>query len=145
MATYPRHKKAKLLRDYMIQTDTVKMFKEDEKDDSIFFRTVYTMAEDRKQVVLTINDSVYLGLQSLLVQNVPVEKNADVLALLNQCNLELPTVKYVLTKDQCIVVSMFFPADENHFNAGLVMGAMVQVLKNVNEKHYAKIKETVGE
>lgn len=144
MATYPRHKKAKLLRDFMIQTNTISMFREDENDSTIFFRSVYPMGEDKKQVVININDTVYLGLQSLLFQQIPVEKNADLLVLLNECNLELPTVKYVLTKDQCVVVSMFFPADENHFNAAMIMGTVVQVLKHINEKHYEKIKELLA-
>lgn len=143
MATYPRHKKAKLIRDFMIQTNTVNMFKEDENNDTIFFRSIYPMGEDKKQVVININDSVYLGLQSLLFQEVPVEKKEAVLNVLNECNLELPTLKYVLTKDQCVVVSMFFPADENHFNPGLIMGTIVQILKNVSEKHYNKIKEVI--
>ncbi|MBE6023015.1 MAG: hypothetical protein E7231_07250 [Cellulosilyticum sp.] len=143
MATYPRHKKAKMIRDFMIQTDTVKMFKEDENDDTIFFRSVYPMGEDKKQIVININDSVYLGLQALLVSEVPEEKNDEVLKVLNECALELPTVKYVLTKDKCVVISMFFPADENHFNPQLIMGTIVQVLKNVNEKHYAKIKAVI--
>lgn len=145
MATYPRHKKAKLIRDFMIQTNTVSMFKEDENNDTIFFRSIYPMGEDKKQVVININDSVYLGLQSLLFQEVPVEKKEALLNVLNECNLELPTLKYVLTKDQCVVVSMFFPADENHFNPGLIMGTIVQVLKNVSEKHYSKIKEVIEE
>lgn len=140
MAVQPRHKKAKLLRDYMIQTDMIKMFKEEEKDDHILFRTLYPMAEDKKPVVLTINDSIYLALQILIVQNIPEEKAEEVLTLLNECNLELPAVKYVLTQDHCIVISMFFPVDENHFNPALILGTMMQVLKTVSERHYAKIK-----
>lgn len=143
MAAYPRHKKARMLRDFMIQTDTIKMFKEDENDDTIFFRSIYPMGEDKKQIVITINDSVYLGLQALIAANVPEEKNDEVLRVLNECALELPTVKYVLTKDHCVVISMFFPADENHFNAQLIMGTIVQVLKHVNENHYAKIKSVI--
>lgn len=143
MATYPRHKKAKLIRDFMIQTNTVNMFKEDENNDTIFFRSIYPMGEDKKQIVININDTAYLGLQGLLFQEVPVEKREAVLKVLNECNLELPTVKYVLTNDQCVVVSMFFPADENHFNAGLIMGTIVQILKNVNDRHYAKMKEVI--
>ena len=143
MATYPRHKKAKLIRDFMIQTNTVSMFKEDENNDTIFFRSIYPMGEDKKQIVININDTAYLGLQGLLFQEVPVEKREAVLNVLNECNLELPTVKYVLTNDQCVVVSMFFPADENHFNAGLIMGTIVQILKHVNDRHYAKMKEVI--
>lgn len=145
MATEQRYKKAKILRDYMIQADVLKMFKEDEKDDTIFFRTAYTMAGDRKQVVLAINDSVYLGLQALLVQNVPAEKNAEVLAYLNECNLELPTVKYVLTKDQAVVASMFFTADEKTILPQMIIGGTMQVLKNVAERHYSKLKDIIGE
>ena len=143
MATYPRHKKAKMIRDFMIQTDTVKMFKEDENNDTIFFRSVYPMGEEKRQIVININDSVYLGLQALILPEVPEEKNEEMLKVLNECSLELPTVKYVLTKDHCVVISMFFPADENHFNPQLIMGTIVQVLKNVNEKHYAKIKAVI--
>ena len=143
MAAYPRHKKARMLRDFMIQTDTIKMFKEDENDDTIFFRSVYPMGEDKKQIVITINDTVYLGLQALIAAKVPEEKNDAVLKVLNECALELPTVKYVLTKDQCVVISMFFPADEDHFNAQLIMGTIVQVLKHVTENHYAKIKSVI--
>lgn len=143
MATYPRHKKAKLIRDFMIQTNTVNMFKEDENNDTIFFRSIYPMGEDKKQIVININDTAYLGLQGLLFQEVPVEKRETVLKVLNECNLELPTVKYVLTNDQCVVVSMFFPADEKHFNAGLIMGTIVQILKHVSERHYDKMKEVI--
>ena len=140
MAANPRHKKARMIRDFMIETKTIEMFKEEERDDTIFFRSIYPMGEDKKQVVITINDTVYLGVQSLLLNEIPEEKNEAVLACLNECNLELPTVKYVLTKDQCVIVSMFFPVDEAHFNAGLIMGVIVQVMKNVSEKHYEKIK-----
>lgn len=144
MAANPRHKKARMLRDFMIETKTINMFKEEEKDDTIFFRSIYPMGEDKKQVVITINDTVYLGVQSLLLNEIPEEKNEAVLTCLNECNLELPTVKYVLTKDQCVIVSMFFPVDESHFNAGLIMGVIVQVMKNVSEKHYEKIKAVLA-
>ncbi len=144
MAANPRHKKARMLRDFMIETKTINMFKEEEKDDTIFFRSIYPMGEDKKQVVITINDTVYLGVQSLLLNEIPEEKNEAVLTCLNECNLELPTVKYVLTKDQCVIVSMFFPVDESHFNAGLIMGVIVQVMKNVSEKHYEKIKAALA-
>ena len=129
-----------MLRDFMIETKTISMFKEEEKEDTIFFRSIYPMGEDKKQVVITINDTIYLGVQSLLISEIPEERNAALLDCLNECNLELPTVKYVLTKDQCVVVSMFFPADHEHFHAGLIMGSIVQVMKNVAEKHYDKIK-----
>lgn len=144
MAASPRHKKARILRDFMIETQTVNMFKEEEKNDTIFFRSIYPMGEEKKQVVITINDTVYLGVQALLLGEIPEEKNEAVLACLNECNLELPTVKYVLTKDQCVIVSMFFPADETHFNAGLIMGVVVQVMKNVAEKHYDRIKAALA-
>ena len=143
MATNPRYKKAKLIRDFMIKTNTVKMFKEDEDDDTIFFRSIYPMGEDKRQIVININDTAYLGLQCLLFQEVPAEKREAVLQVLNECNLDLPTIKYVLTNDHCVVVSMFFSADENHFNPGLIMGTIVQVLKNVSERHYSKMKEVI--
>ncbi len=143
MAANLRHKKARMLRDFMIETKTVEMFKEEEKDDTIFFRSIYPMGEEKKQVVITINDTVYLGVQSLLISEIPEERNAALLDCLNECNLELPTVKYVLTKDQCVVVSMFFPADHEHFNPGLIMGAIVQVMKHVAERHYNRIKAAI--
>ena len=144
MAVNLRHKKARMIRDFMIETKTLEMFKEEERNDTIFFRSIYPMGEnDNKQVVITINDTVYLGVQSLLLNNIPEECNPAILDCLNECNLELPTVKYVLTKDQCVVVSMFIPADHEHFNAALIMGTIVELMKNVSKRHYEKIKAAI--
>lgn len=112
MATYPRHKKARMIRDYMIEKDVIKMFKEEEQEKVILFRTVYPMKGDNKPVVINVDDTPYVGTQILVAAEVPAEKRADVLELINKFNLELPTVKYVLTADDGIVASMFFPADE---------------------------------
>lgn len=141
MATYPRHKKARIIRDCMIETDIIKMFKEDEQENSIFFRTVYPMGEDRKQVVINVDDTIYLGVQTLLVENVPEEKSAEVKQLLNTFNLELPTVKYVLTKDLNIISSMFFIADEKHLDGRLVVGTVIQMMKTIADRHYSELKK----
>ena len=140
MAANSRHKKARMLRYFMIETKTVNMFKEDEKDDTIFFRSIYPMGEDKVQVVMTINDSPYLGVQALLLKDVGEDKNTQIIECLNELNLELPTLKYVLTKDHCVVVSMFFPADEKHFGPALIMGTVVQMMKTVANNHFARLK-----
>ena len=145
MATYPRHKKARMIRDFMIEKDIVKLFNEDEKNDNVFFRTAYPMQGDNKQVVINIDDSVYLGVQILMAQSVPEEKRAGLLELLNQLDLEMPTVKYVLTKDNAIVTSMFFTADETNFNGALIMTVILNLLKTVSEKHYGRIKEFLAQ
>jgi hypothetical protein len=144
MATYPRHKKARMLRDFMIQTDMVNLFKEDEQQDTIFFRTAYPMLGDNRQVVINIDDTVYAAVQTLLIEDVPQEKTEEVLKCLNEFNLQYPTLKYVLTKDHHIITSMFFNGDENTFNANLILGTTIQMMKNITEKHYGQLKELVG-
>ena len=143
MATYPRHKKARMIRDYMIEKDIVKMFKEEEKENVILFRTVYPMKGDNKPVVINVDDTPYVGVQILVVADVPEEKRTTILELINKLNLELPTVKYVITADGGIVSSMFFPADEAHFDAERIVRTTIEIMKVVSEKHYEQIKEAV--
>jgi hypothetical protein len=140
MATHPRHKKAKMLRDFMIAADMINLFQEDEQEDTIFFRTAYPMQNDNKQLVLSIDDTVYLGVQTLLFENVPEEKIAEVLSCINDFNLQFPTLKYVLTKDKHIITTMFFTADESFFNVNLIFGTTIQMMKNIGEMQYGKLK-----
>ncbi len=144
MATYPRHKKARMLRDFMIETDMIKLFNENEVENTIFFRTAYPMLGEHKQVVINIDDTVYAAVQVLLIENVPQDKQGEVLSCLNDFNLQYPTLKYVLTKDHHIITSMFFNGDENTFNANLVLGTTIQMMKNIAEKHYGELKEILG-
>lgn len=143
MATYPRHKKAKILRDYFIESESISMFKEDENEDTIFFRSLYPMGDDKKQIVITVNDSIYLGFQCLIAHDVNPEKSVEILNVLNECNLELPTMKYVLTKDNCIVCSMFFPTEEKALQPALIMNIIIQILKTIDQKHKSKIEEVL--
>lgn len=143
MATYPRHKKARMIRDYMIEKDVIKMFKEEEQEKVILFRTVYPMKGDNKPVVINVDDTPYVGTQILVAAEVPAEKRGEVLELINKFNLELPTVKYVLTADDGIVASMFFPADEEHFDAERIVRTTVEVMRVVAGRQYEALKEVL--
>jgi len=145
MATYPRHKKARMLRDFMIEADMVKLFKEEEQADSIFFRTVYPMLGDNKQVVINIDDTIYVGVQTLIIENVIEEKEIEILKCINNFNLQFPTLKYVLTQDKHVITSMFFNGDETTFNANLIVGTTIQMMKNIGEKHYGQLKDIVAQ
>lgn len=140
MATYPRHKKARMIRDYMIEKDVIKMFKEEEQENVILFRTVYPMKGDNKPVVINVDDTPYVGTQILVAPEVPEEKKASILELINKFNLELPTVKYVLTADGGVVASMFFPADEAHFDAERIVRTTVEIMRVVSDKQYETLK-----
>ncbi len=140
MPANARHKKARLIRDYMIEAKMITMFQEQETEDTIFFRSLYPMGEDKIQLVIDINDTIYLGVQALLIPKISEGKEEAVLSCINQMNLAFPTVKYVLTKDQGVIASMFFVADENHFNAEMTMGVIVQMMRNVASSHYATLK-----
>lgn len=144
MATFPRHKKARMLRDFMIETDMIKLFKEDEGENTIFFRTAYPMLGDNKQVVINIDDTVYIGVQTLVAEDVPEDKTQAVFECLNEFNLQFPTLKYVLTKDHHVITSMFFTGDEDTFNANLVLGTTIQMMKNIAEMQYEKLKTILG-
>ena len=141
MATYPRHRKTRILRDYMIEKDILKMFKEDEQEKVILFRTAYPMQGDNKPVVINVDDTPYVGTQILMAPEVPDEKRAELLELLNAFNLELPTVKYVITNDKAVVLSMFFPGDEEHFDAERIVRTTIEIMKVVADKQYARLKE----
>lgn len=143
MATYPRHKKARMIRDYMIEKDVLKMFKEEEQENVILFRTVYPMKGDNKPVVINVDDTPYVGTQVLVLPEVPSEKREEMLELINKLNLELPTVKYVITADNGVVASMFFPADEAHFDAERIVRTTVEIMRVVSDKQYEQLKAVV--
>ena len=145
MAIEPRYKKARKLRDFMIETDMTKLFQEDEGQNTVFFRTAYPMLGDNKQVVINIDDTVYIGVQTLLVEDVKEDKKEEVLKCINNFNLQFPTLKYVLTKDNHIITSMFFNGDENTFDASLILGTTIQMMKHIAEQHYGDLKTLLGQ
>ena len=101
------------------------------------------MKGDNKPVVINIDDTPYVGTQILMAPEVPVEKRGEVLELLNSFHLELPTVKYVITSDNAIVASMFFPGDEAHFHAERIIRTTIEVMKVVSERQYDRLKEVL--
>ncbi len=141
MAVTAKHKKAKVFRDYLIQTESVNMFKEEETDNAILFRSIYTFGEnERKQFMLVIDDSVYLAMQALIVQDVPEAKRADVLALINELHFQYPTVKYVLTAEGQIMTSTVYHMHEKNLEPSIIIRCTIELLKAINEQHYPRIK-----
>lgn len=143
MATYSRHKKARMVRDYMIEKEVIQMFKEEEQEAVILFRTVYPMDGDNKPVVINIDDTPYVGTQILVIPEVSPEKRGQALELINKFNLDLPTVKYVVTAQDAVVASMFFPADEEHFDAERIVRTTIEMMRVISEKQYLELKEVI--
>lgn len=143
MATYPRHKKARLIRDYMIEKDLFKMFKEDDDDKKVvYFRTAYPMNGESKPVVINIDDSPYIAVQILLKEGIDESIKVDLYEKLNEISLELPPVKFVITPDHSLVASMFFPTSEKAFDAEVIVRIIIEFIKTMGSKAYPKI-ETV--
>lgn len=140
-----RYKKARIFRDFLIETDTVKMFKEDEKETAILFRSLYPLREnDKKQFMIIIDDSVYVTMQSMIIPQVPEEKRMEMLKLLNQIQLEYPTVKYVLTQTGQVMTSMVFHATEKHMDSAIMMRCILRFFEIVRENHYQRLLDVVN-
>ena len=70
-----KHKKARIFRDFLIETNGINMFKEEEKENAILFRSLYPVREDdKKQFMLIIDDTVYVTMQALIVPEVQKKK-----------------------------------------------------------------------
>ncbi len=139
-----RYKKARIFRDFLIETDTVKMFKEDEKEGAILFRSLYPISEEeKKQFMIIIDDSVYVTMQAMIVPEVPEEKRIEMLQLLNQIQLEYPTVKYVLTQGGQVMTSMVFHSTENHMDSAIMMRCILRFFEVVKNNHYQRFTNLI--
>ncbi|MEF9960554.1 MAG: hypothetical protein RR448_06695 [Niameybacter sp.] len=141
-----KHKKARIFRDFLIETDGVNMFKEEEKEHAILFRSMYPVREeDKKQFMFIIDDSIYVTMQSLIVSEVPEDKRAAMLEVINQIHFEYPTVKYVLTPTGQVMTSTIFHAHEGNFDAGTAVKCTIELFKVIASNHYGRFLAVLGE
>lgn len=145
MAVTSKHKKARIFRDFLISSEGVSMFKEEELEQAIVFRSVYPVKEeDKKQFMIIIDDSVYITMQSLIILNIPEDKKDAILKVMNKIHLEYPTVKYVLTEDGQLMTSMVFHAHENNMDAALILRCVIEFFKVLANNHYDRFLEVVN-
>lgn len=145
MAVTAKHKKARVFRDFLITSEGINMFKEEELEPAIVFRSVYPVKEnDQKQFMIIIDDSVYITMQSLIVKDVPEEKREAMLKVLNEIHIEYPTVKYVLTEDGQLMTSMVFHAHESNMDASLVLRCVIEFFKVLSSNHYDRFLEVMN-
>lgn len=146
MAVTAKHKKARIFRDFLIQTEGMKMFKEEENENVIFFRSIFPFPdEEKKQFMLIIDDSIYLTMQALILPDIPVEKRDAIVKLINQIHFEYPTVKYVLTPDGQLMTSTVFHAHENNLDPSVVLRCTVELFKVISTQHYDRFKKVLAE
>lgn len=140
-----KHKKARMFRDFLIQTDGINMFKEEERDHAILFRSLYPVREEeKKQFMIIIDDTVYITMQALIVPEVPEEKRDEMLKLINKIHLEYPTVKYVLTETGQVMTSMVFHAHENNFDPASTLRCILELFKVLANNHYDRFLQIIG-
>ncbi|MGL6174440.1 MAG: hypothetical protein ACRC1P_07500 [Cellulosilyticaceae bacterium] len=140
MAVTTKHKKARIFRDFLINSNSVNMFKEDEINNSIVFRSVYNVKEDdKKQFMLIIDDSVYIHMQSLILADIPEEKRDEMLRVINQLHFEYPTVKYVITKEGHLMTSMAFHATEKNLDPSIIIMCTIEFFKVLAKDHYDRL------
>lgn len=136
MAVTAKHKKARIFRDFLINNESVNMFKEEEVERAILFRSVYPVKEDdKKQFMLIVDDTVYITMQALILKDIPEEKRDAILRLANKIHIEYPTVKYVLTEDGQLMTSMVFHAHESNMDPGLILTCIIEFFKVVSTNH----------
>ncbi|OON98012.1 MAG: hypothetical protein ATN36_01935 [Epulopiscium sp. Nele67-Bin005] len=132
-----KHKKARIFRDFLISQNNEKMFKEEEVDNAILFRSVYKVKEDdKKQFMLIFNDSVYITMQSLVVRDIPEDKREHMLRIVNQVQYEYPTVKYVITPEGHLMTSMTFHGTENTLDPATILMCSLEFFKVLTTNHY---------
>ena len=140
MAVTAKHKKARAFRDFLISSNSVNMFKEEEINNSIVFRSVYQVKEDaKKQFMIIIDDSVYIHMQSLILSDIPEEKRDAMLRVINELHFEYPTVKYVLTKEGHLMTSMAFHATEKSMDPSIIVMCTIEFFKTVAKDHYDRL------
>ncbi len=140
-----KHKKARTFRDFLIETNGINMFKEEEKENAILFRSLYPVREDdKKQFMLIIDDTVYVTMQALIVPEVPEEKRDEMLKLINTIHLEYPTVKYVLTPTGQVMTSMVFHAHEKNFDPASTLRCILELFKVITNNHYDRFLKVIG-
>lgn len=145
MAVTAKHKKARAFRDFLIETESINMFKEEERENAILFRSIYPVREDdKKQFMLIIDDSVYITMQALIVPKVQEECYEDVLKLINQIHLEYPTVKYVLTPTGEVMTSMVFHATEKSIDPGVMVRCVIKFFEVLKENHYDRFNAIIA-
>lgn len=144
MAIAPRHIKARIFRDYLIEQDMLKSFGEHEVESGIFFAGTFILGEEKRQFVIPIDDTPYTNVQLVLADEVPQGKRQEALELVNSLNLEFPLIKYSVAKTNQLVASFVFQGDEKNFNPERLVMNVLQVCQNVNKYQYEKIKAVIG-
>ena len=144
MAVTAKHKKARIFRDFLIETDGMKMFREEEQEKVILFGSIFPFPnEEKKQFMLIVDDTIYLTMQALILTDIPEEKRDDVIRLINQIQFEYPTVKYVLTPDGQLMTSTVYHAHENNLDPGLVIRSTVELFKVISTQHYPRFQQVL--
>jgi hypothetical protein len=142
MAVNPRHKIARHFRDFLIESDSMKMFKEEEMQEAIIFRSIYTLQQDKRvQFMIIMNDSVYISMQSLLFTGVPTEKREKVLDVINQVHILYPTMKFVLSPEGNIMTSMIFHGNENNVDGKMILMCTLEFFKAFDANVYKRFAE----
>lgn len=144
MAIAPRHVKARIFRDYLIEQDMLKSFGEHEVEEGILFAGTFILGEDKRQFIIPIDDTPYTNVQFVIADEVPKEKRTKALELMNTLNLEFPIIKYSIAKTNQLIASFVFHGDEKNFNAERLVMNVLQVCQNINAHQYKDIKEVIG-
>lgn len=140
MAVTAKHKKAREFRDFLISSNSINMFKEEEINNSIVFRSIYQVREDaKKQFMIIIDDSVYIHMQSLILSDIPEEKTDAMLRVINELHFEYPTVKYVVTKEGHLMTSMAFHATEKSMDPSIIVMCTIEFFKTMAKDHYDRL------
>lgn len=144
MAVTAKHKKARAFRDFLIATNGMNMFKEEEIEGAIIFRSLYPLNEkDKIQFMIIMNDSIYTTMQSLIVPQVPEEKRQAMIELINEIHLEYPTVKYVLTSEGQVMTSMAFHSGPENLDGKMVMMCILEFFKVVASNHLGRFNAVI--
>lgn len=139
-----RERKVESLREY-IEKNGVQGLTEQEWNEGALtsFQGVASVAGQTLPLAINLDDSVYTGLQVLLLPKALKEDNElALLKFINQANGDYSMLKYWLSNTGDLILSVCIPAGADHFDAELVINILNEVINHLNTE-YAEIMKVV--
>lgn len=136
--------KAEQFDQFLKDRDVTNWFtKEEHQDDvhSVVYRGYFDVAAQQLPLFIVLDDTVFNLIRLVVTTGaVPAEKQADVVAYLNELNGKFKIFKYYLGEDDNVVyMDISLPAANETFDPNLLVGLLLEVLEPHIKEYYPSI------
>lgn len=111
-------------------------------DNSVVYKSNYTIAGNSIPFIIVVDDSLFTMLQCRLIKLNNPAKRENLLYLLNQLNSNYKANKFVLTDDDDVDFSISFISTDEEFDPELIVGLTYNIMKGL-EDDYSKIMRVI--